>query len=522
MSEIYEKIKGAAEEISTYFIATSHPSIIGDGINDDTLGIQELLNFAKTSGIRIVFPPGHYRLTAPLRLYSNTFIDAQKGVFFSKEHNGAILLNLLSTDEMEEYRGNGNITIKGGEWNANYPNYTGGTSFVLAHAKGILVEDVSLINHGGGHAIEFNAICNGAVMNSKFLGFDDLNGSRTYSEAIQLDLAKNSSVFPWGGSSYDHTPCKNIIIENNFFGSSNQLGAWGRAVGSHSATYGKWHENVIIKNNIVNDCLQWAFRAYSWRDVIIEGNMIYNCGGGIGLDVNNLDDEDSYDEKGNYTGESNDCERIIVKGNLIDGGGSYASAISADGNDTAKIRTVTILNNSINNYNNRAVYLRLLDEVLINNNVFNNIHGTGLTLSETWMVTVSSNLFRSIRENGITCFTGNRAIIISNNNFNYIREHGVWVSGSDTVNISGNNFIGIGYLEKGFVFQGIRITSGAQRITVTGNTFRQWSNTYAMNYAIYVTATVTESVLCVNNMAGIPIQFPANIHEYGNLSLFAD
>ncbi|BAC12173.1 right-handed parallel beta-helix repeat-containing protein [Oceanobacillus iheyensis] len=519
MSEIYEKIKGTAEEIRNYFIATSHPSIIGDGINDDTLGIQELLNYAKTSeGIRIVFPPGHYRLTAPLRIYSNTFIDAQKGVYFSKEHNGAILLNLLSTDEMEEYGGNSNITIKGGEWNANYPNYTGGTSFVLAHAKGILIEDVSLLNHGGGHAIEFNAICNGMVWNSRFLGFDDLNGSRTYSEAIQLDLAKSRGVFPWGGSSYDHTPCKNIIIENNLFDRSNQLGGWGRAVGSHSATYGKWHENVIIKNNIVNNCLQWAFRAYSWRDVFIEGNKIYNCGGGIGLDLNNADDEDSHDEDGNYTGKSNHCERFSVKGNLIDGGGGYASAISADGNATARIRAVTIQSNSVNNYNNRAVYLRLLDEVLINNNIFNNISGNGLTLSETWMVTVSGNLFRSIRLNGITCFTGNRAIIISSNNFNYVREHGVWVSGSDSVSISCNNFIGIGYLEKGSTFQGIRITSGSDRITVTGNTFRQWSDTYAMNFAIYVTSTVTESILSVNNMAGIRMQIPAGIFEYGNLN----
>ncbi|MFB1099206.1 glycosyl hydrolase family 28-related protein [Terribacillus sp. JSM ZJ617] len=337
-------------------VATDHPLVRADGRHDDAKGIQQLLNLAdRKKGIHIVFPPGLYTLRRPLRLKPNTFFEADDNSIFRKKHHGPMLLNLRRRNRMRSYSGNGNLIIRGGTWDANYPAYRGGTSFVLAHAENVIIEQLRLVEHGGGHAIELNAVRNIEVRHCQFLGYDDRGGKRTYSEAIQLDLAKARRVFPWGGSVFDHTTCQDIWVHHNSFGPSETKGSWGRAIGSHSATADRWHERIFVTDNVMKETLQWAVRAYSWRNVVLYNNRIESCGGGIAIHPNHVDGRNDTDSKNRPTGRSNPIKNFLVIQNTICGGGNYASAIRLKGDEQSPITGAYLRGNHVESYPGRGV-----------------------------------------------------------------------------------------------------------------------------------------------------------------------
>lgn len=498
-------------------IATDHPQVVADGTNDDTAGIQELLDLAiQYGGVKIIFPAGNYVVAGNLRMVANTHLDCAEGAVFTKKHNGGMLFNFQQSDAFSGYNGNGNIYIKGGVWDNNFPNYTGGTSMAFCHAENLVFEDVTFLNTSGGHAVEINGIKNCYFHRCKFLGFDDEGGTRSYSEAIQIDLQRGDGVFPWGGTSDDGTTCEDIWVDKCTFGASDTLGPWGRAVGSHSALYDHWHERITITRCTVNNCLHWAFRAYSWRDVHIADNKIYDCGGGISIDPNAVDGTDDQDLSGTPQGTSNLIERITITGNLIEGGGSYGSGMSIGGDSHHFMLDVVVTGNQINNYSGGyAMYLSRISESIITGNLFNNIE-LAVKMSDTWMLTFSGNLIRSANQSGIEAFTPNEFLTISGNGFFFCRAHGIWCSGHDTTTIDGNTFGGIGYTANGSDFQGIRVTSGCDRMTITGNTFRQWGSTYAMNNAIYTSSSVTNMLVATNNASGIGMLLNGDVQSYGN------
>jgi hypothetical protein len=338
-------------------VATDHPLVRADGRRDDARGIQQLLRLAGKEGIHIIFPPGRYILRRPLRLREHTYLEASEGAFFLKKHHGPMLLNLRRRDRMRNYNGNGNIIISGGKWNANYPAYRGGTSFVFAHAKHIVIEKAQLLEHGGGHAIELNAVKHAEVRDCQFCGYDDRNGKRSYSEAIQLDLAKARRVFPWGGSVFDQTACQDIWIHHNYFGPSQTKGSWGRAVGSHSATADRWHERIYITDNKMKETLQWAVRAFSWRDIVCYHNRVDNCGSGIAIHLNHVDGRNDTDTQSRPAGRSNTVRNILLIKNHIRGGGGYGSAIRLKGSKTSPIQDAILCDNDVGIYQGRKVYI---------------------------------------------------------------------------------------------------------------------------------------------------------------------
>ncbi|MCP3025426.1 right-handed parallel beta-helix repeat-containing protein [Halobacillus sp. A5] len=489
---------------------------IGDGDADDTQAIQTVFDEANDSdGIEVLFPPGTYRVTDPLYIRKNTKVIAHNAII-DKKHDGTFLLNIESDSEDTGYDGHGNIYIEGGIWNSNAPDYTGGTAFVFGHGENITFRDITLLDVNPGHAIEFNACKNVLVDASKFFGMVDVDG-KEYSEAIQLDLMKSQGVFPWKDSNFDNTPCQDVIIQNCLFGASEENGAWGRAVGSHSATADRWHERIFITNNIVKDCHHWAFRAYSWNDVTINDNMIFDCGGGISLDPNAVDGSDDTDTDGNATGTSNKIERFTIQGNRIKGGGSYGSAMSITGDDDNLLVNATISDNQVIDYDGGyALYISRVTDSTISNNILKNVE-LAIKLSECWLVNVTGNLLRSVAETGIEAFSNNEEINISGNSLFFVRGHGIWVSGNDTTAITSNLFTGIGYASDGD-YQGVRVTTSSDRITINNNTFRNWGSDYQMEQAIYTSSSTTNSIVAVNNCAGISVYINEETTEYGNLT----
>ena len=89
-------------------------TLYGDGIHDDTLAIQEMIDTRQTL-IYLSPPEKHYVISASLVLHSNQELrlDAWTEVVLAPKSNVAMLTN----DDYEG--GNTRISITGGIWNGN-------------------------------------------------------------------------------------------------------------------------------------------------------------------------------------------------------------------------------------------------------------------------------------------------------------------------------------------------------------------------------------------------------------------
>ncbi|NJP75677.1 plasmin and fibronectin-binding protein A, partial [Streptomyces sp. C1-2] len=93
----------------------------------------------------------------------------------------------------------------------------------IGHAEDVTVRDTKILDVCGFHGIELNAVKRGRIDRVKALGYLDPDGTRNFSEAFQIDLAKGSSYFG-GFGPYDDTPCTDIVVEGCSVGPSGTPG----------------------------------------------------------------------------------------------------------------------------------------------------------------------------------------------------------------------------------------------------------------------------------------------------------
>lgn len=168
----------------------------------------------------MIVPPGAYRLGATLVNWGNTWFDA-KGAYLLNYHGKTMMTNGDGTVDYFGYEGNGNMYFDGGTWECRGAEFTTKNNcFSFGHAKNIYIRNSAFKDVSGYHAIEFNACQNFKVLDSDFYGFVDHDGSRYFSEAIQVDLAQRKEVFGAFGA-YDFTTCKDGLIQGCNFGKSN-------------------------------------------------------------------------------------------------------------------------------------------------------------------------------------------------------------------------------------------------------------------------------------------------------------
>lgn len=206
----------------------------------------------------------------------------------------------------------------------------------IGHANNIQIHDVTFKNVVGGHAIDACGLDGFYVTNSHFLGFRDDSGTRSFSEAIQIDI-QTEGAFPKFGAT-DGTVTKNVIIENCYFGNSGDMNmsAWNRAIGSHASMYGCFYENIHIQNNRFDGLGDYAVTMLKSKETTITNNYFVNCEGGIrylavptgkySMDINKVD-------KGAQSGSTllignNKFENIKSKQSILIK--SYEKAINKD------------------------------------------------------------------------------------------------------------------------------------------------------------------------------------------------
>ena len=311
--------------------------------------LQTALNAARDAGGGwVIVPPGIWDVSAlPLRIYRNTRLTLADGSTIRRAGNGTMLLNGDAGQTLGGYTGHGNIIIEGGTWDSRATTYsTSAMCISIGHAEDVTIRDTLIKDVCGFHGIEINSTRRGRILRVTALGYLDPDGTRNFSEAFQLDLAKGSSYFG-GFGPYDDTPCTDILIEGCSVGPSGTSGttSWPRAVGSHSASPSRPHTDIRVRDLRAENLTQWAVGGYTWQDTIISGVQLRNCGAGVRMRTLDSSSTSHRTPAGGssptITG-SQPLTNIVIDDVTMTGGGGYDAAVRVEGEDTGYVGGLAI------------------------------------------------------------------------------------------------------------------------------------------------------------------------------------
>lgn len=464
---------------------------IGDGTTDDTAAIQSAFNQCLADGGGEVFFPGQgrvYSIAGPLRIYRNTTLTQAPDSTIRRSASGTMLLNGDADQNFGGYTGHGNIVIQGGTWDANGTVVTANNMAIsIGHAENVTIRDTTIKDVPGFHAVELNAIRAGRVINVRSLGFID-TGSRQFSEAIQIDLALSSTQFG-GFGPYDGTPCDDILIQGCTVATSGTPGTtgWGAGFGSHSFDTDRYHTNIRIVDNDVQDVIQYGVNAYYWQNVVISNNTMARSGGGVRV----------------VTPNAANMSDIVINNNVFTSMGSFNNTIWVNGAATRPISNVTVVGNVINGNegttNTHGIRMAGVMGGTVSGNVIRNVSGTAISQGESLNTTVTGNHIAVANASGITCDAGTQCVI-SDNSISEVGNNGIHVLGGTDVSMTGNIVKGAGRTSG--TNYGYRLSTTLTHFTLTSNRYRGTGSGNEVANAIGITSTCTNGSVWGNDMRG--------------------
>lgn len=221
-------------------------------------------------------PAGSYKLSGITHIHSNTTLSmygvtltcSAKAGDFNMLVSGTV--SYVNSKTCSGYKGFENITIEGGTWDGNTKNSK--THMRLFHATNVTVKDVTLKGGRNNHQLEVAAIDNFNVMNCTFRDMAKSTGA-TKREALQLDLAVHSSIYP--EIILDGTMMRNVQVTGCKFINVS------RGIGSHSLLQGGYLENIQITGNTFTNVEQECVTALNYYKADISNNTMTNCGAGV-------------------------------------------------------------------------------------------------------------------------------------------------------------------------------------------------------------------------------------------------
>ncbi|MER5744451.1 right-handed parallel beta-helix repeat-containing protein [Streptomyces sp. NPDC002225] len=462
---------------------------VGDGVADDRLPIQVALDAAHSAGGgTVIVPAGRtYGIGTFLVVFDNTTIYAY-GATLRAIGNSGILRNFLPDETFAGYGGHSHINVLGGTWDGNAADGTSGTVTALTdvmnfiHARDITVRDVTVTDVSAAHALEFNSVDGGRAVGCRFLGFRDTTDekNRGTSEAIQIDIAKpgSSSI-----GDFDDTTANNIVVSGCFFGPSDRLGPFGRAVGSHAAAPDRYFDGIQITGNRIEGTAAEGIHGYGWRRAVIANNVISGTGAaGIRLTHPNPVG----------AGFSLTPHSLVVTGNTIDAPAADAG-ITVLGYPTAQVSGVKIADNVVRGSGGTGIRVSSCTSPSITGNSVDTAGATGVLVQAGSGATVANNTVRSTGSNGINISNHTGATVGGNSVDTTATNHGIFVGTLGDALITGNQIVGA-------ASAGIRLSDGAVRCTVTHNKVRRGDGTTASG--ITTATTATGALIAGNDLSG--------------------
>ncbi|MFI1678849.1 hypothetical protein [Streptomyces sp. NPDC020607] len=371
-----------AGQVSLTGMKIFNPRLWGTG----GTAVQASLNAARDAGGGwVIVPSGTWDAsTLPLRIYGSARLTLLEGATIRRAGAGTMLINGDADQNYGGYTGHGNIIVEGGTWDCRGTTYpTSAMCMSIGHAENIVIRDTLIKDVCGYHGIEVNAVKHAVIRNVRGLGYVD-PGDRPFSEFIQPDLAKGSAYFG-GFGPYDDTPCTDLLIEGCVTGPSGTSGttAWPRAIGSHSASPGKPHRDIRIRDLYAEGCSQFAIGAYTWESVAISGVQLRDCGGGIlvrTLDSSKTSHRTPAGGGSPTIAGSQPLAGIVIDGVTMTGGGTYGAAVELIGEDTGFVQDVAVDNITARSVGQQAVRLERVEDYTLGHVI---AHTTGATAIST-------------------------------------------------------------------------------------------------------------------------------------------
>lgn len=250
--------------------------------------LRSYLEKLEKKGGTLVLKKGTYTITNTLYVPSNVTILMKDGVKIvkgkktgtSKFTAAKSIFQLITPSKSEKsgvygkYSGDKNISFIGeGMVTIDLKYEKDGIAIIMGHNQNVKVENINFKNMYSGHFIELDASKNVVICDNLFA--DSKASPKKNKEAINLDTPdKTTEGWSQNWSKYDKTPNKNVTIENNSFQNLD------RAIGTHKYSGGKYHDNVLIRNNFINKTRLDAIRVMNWSNAIIEENTIKNVANG--------------------------------------------------------------------------------------------------------------------------------------------------------------------------------------------------------------------------------------------------
>lgn len=456
----------------------------GDGATDDAAAIQAALDAAYDAGGGVVvFPAGRlYCVSTFIVAKARTTVLAYGATIRSIHASRGVLRNFEPDDSFPGFAGHSGIAILGGVWDGNaYNDGTGlvtGTTNIMCfiHCRDITVRDATFRDCSGAHGLELNSTSGARIESCRFEGFADntADQSRVTSEAIELDVARAGSS---AIGELDGTACEDVSITNCWFGPSDRLGDWGRAVGSHSIVAGSWYERITVRDCEIASAYEAGIRAQYWRDSLVSGCKIKDTGG-PGIHA--------------LTTIAQGCDGLTVADNHVRGSGADAG-IHIEGLSTALLSDVVIRGNRIQSAAGYGIRADYAPGILVEGNRIDDPSGGGILALESDGATVSGNSIASAGSNGINIAGCDRALVSGNSIDGTTANHGITVGSSAS---PGGDALVQGNHVYGAASAGIRLSS--PRCTVTGNQVRRGG---ATDNGVSVASSATGCVIAGNDLA---------------------
>jgi hypothetical protein len=469
----------------------------GNGTNDDSVAFQAALDaVAKyNAGAKLVIPPGTYLLKKGVSITNQVWIEAMPGATIKRGDDSVTAL--VSSPASTVWNGVYGIRISGGRWDCDGGTRTTGCSaFVFPNTKDLRIERAVIANVRDLHGIHLQGCLDTTIDDVVFEGFTST--SQWTSEAILVDLAS------------DNTACANLKIMHCTCRDFNGLRSYGRLVGNKNFVNGIFHSKLRILHNHAVTLTEYGVALVNTRDIIIEGNEMSQCNGGVWVTVPGTSTSEvetthivnnTFRDMGNANGNP---------------GGVLDAVISATGISAEAIRQYIVANNTIRNYANVfGIKASISGDCEVSGNIVR--HGTGagsigILISGCQNAIVTNNkVADSItgiqsQDEGAT---SGAAVQINNNSVDgcstqAIRANAIrTMVNNNRIRSSGANF---------------SVVLDAVRCMFSGNYV--WKNTGSGTKALGLTTNATDSFVAANFFAGWDSAITGNITDSTSGSAF--
>lgn len=269
----------------TITVTAADGSDISDKLREALINARDVAD-SSNQIVTVKVQEGHYFLSKPLHIYSNTTLDVTNvHLTFAGSHRFNMLISgansaykgydkYNTSEACSGYDGFKNITVIGGTWESTDANES--SIIRIFHATNVTLDGLTVTGGACVHQVEVAAINGFYVKNCTFQNHGknaDNTTNREKEEAIQLDMPYSTQVYP--GTYQDGTPMKNVEITNNTFQNI------ARGVGTHTMLCGAYHQNINISNNTFINVLEECIICLNYVNCQIKDNTITKCGGGI-------------------------------------------------------------------------------------------------------------------------------------------------------------------------------------------------------------------------------------------------